>query len=64
MKESGLIIQGTVSGFKHGKMVPDMKENGNQIKLTARESFIMWTEIFLKESGKKIKLMATVFIHM
>lgn len=43
--------------FKFGQMEPDMKESGEIIKQTDKESFGMLMEIFTKDNGRMIKQM-------
>lgn len=49
---------------KDGQMVPYMKVNGNSVKLTVVENFIMPTETFMKVNGLMIKQMELEHIHM
>lgn len=46
-------------GSRCGQMVLDMKASGTRIKLTAKESSIMWTVTYLTACGRMTKQMDT-----
>lgn len=49
---------------KDGQMARYMKVNGNSVKLTVVENFIMPTETYMKVNGLMIKQMVLEHIHM
>jgi len=49
---------------RSGLITPDMKVNGEKIRLMGAENFGMQMVIFMKENGKMIKLMGTASIFM
>ena len=49
---------------KFGLMVLSMMESGNRTRLTDRENSFMQMEIYMKDSGKTIKLMAKAVTNM
>ena len=54
----------TVMEFRFGLMAPSMKESGQRIKQTERESSGMQMGMFMKESGRMIRPTVLVFIFM
>ena len=51
-------------GNRSGQMVPNMMVNGSKIKRTAMANWYMLTEMYMRDSGKMIKLMGRVVISM
>ena len=64
MKENGKVVKEKDTVFRNGEMELVMKESGKGIRHMVKENFIMWMVMFLKENGKKTKLMVMEFIHM
>lgn len=57
-------IKGMEKELKFGQMEQDMKAFGRKIRLMAKESSGMLMGMYLRESGKTIRLMALVFTHI
>ena len=49
---------------KFGLMVLSMMESGNRTRLSDRENWFMQMEIFMRDSGKTIKLMVRAVTSM
>ena len=50
--------------YNNGKMEQNMKENGKMEKQMVMEYFIILREIYIKDTGRMIKQMGMVFIHL
>lgn len=64
MKGNGKEMKDQDLEFKYGQMVQNMKVNGKITEQMEEESFIMQTEIIMKENGQMIKLMGMVYTFM
>jgi len=49
--------------FKFGQMVRNILENGNIIKCMELENSFIRREMFMKDSGRRIKQMASGFLR-
>jgi len=68
IRETGKVVLGMDMERRYGQMEHCMKVFGKMERLQAKESLYMSMEIFIKESGNKIKLVdmvytSTIMVH-
>jgi len=68
IRETGKVVLGMDMERRYGQMEQSMKVFGKMERLQAKESLYMSMEIFIKESGNKIKLVdmvytSTIMVH-
>ncbi len=64
IRVTGEEISATVRECKSGLTALDTKANGGETRLMGRESFGMWTVMYLMDTGRMIRPMVSVYILM